>query len=203
MKFTEIKLSLPSVADEAGSDRNPGLHVSGAVSHLLKQLDPKKYGSLPDDDTRVLWEMGLAWEDIALSRSFWTRILRRTYPAASFTQVQVELDGLWGTCDMIQLGKRTTITESKLTRYSMTKEPATDMDFWGWRVQIMAYCKMWGATRAVLPVCFLNGDYKPKRIVPRAWDIELEQDEIDANWSMILQARDEIMAAQKKQGKKK
>lgn len=202
MKFTPIKLNLPSVADDAGSDRNPGLHVSGIIKHLLMQLDPKKYSKGEDTDTRLLWELGLAWEDIALSRSFWTRILKRTYPKASFKQVQCSLDDIWGTCDMITLGDRTLITESKLTRYSMVHHPKTSMNFWSWRVQMMAYCKMWGGTDALLPVCFLNGDYRPKIITARAWDITFEQDEIEDNWSMMLQARDEIIKLTKKEKRK-
>lgn len=196
MKFTPIPLVLPSVLDDADSDRNPGLHVSGVVKHLLMQMDPKKYGSDPNDDVRVLWEMGLAWEEIALSRAFWERIMRRTYPDASFTQVQAQKDNIWGTCDMIALGDETVVTESKLTQISAINE-IDSIKFWSWHVQMKAYCHMWGARRAVIPVCFLFGDYRPKRILPRAWDVTFTKTELAENWNMILQARDEILAAQK------
>jgi len=209
MKFTPIPLSLPSIADEAGSERNPGLHISGVIKHLLMQMDPKKYGSDASDDVRVLWEMGLAWEEIALSRAFWERIMRRTYPECSFVQVQAQQDGLWGTCDMISLGdkgpmSRAVITESKLTQISAANE-IDSIKFWSWHVQMKAYCHMWGARKAVIPVCFLFGDYRPKRILPRAWDVEFTKIELVENWDMILQARDEILAAQKatKRSKKK
>jgi len=143
MKFTPIPLSLPSIADEAGSERNPGLHISGVIKHLLMQMDPKKYGSDASDDVRVLWEMGLAWEEIALSRAFWERIMRRTYPNASFTQVQAQKDNIWGTCDMIALGDETVVTESKLTQISAINE-IDSIKFWSWHVQMKAYCHMWG-----------------------------------------------------------
>lgn len=214
MKFTPIPLVLPSVLDDADSDRNPGLHISDVIKHLLMQIDPKKYGKPEEADTRILWELGLAWEVVALSRAFWKRILKRTFPKISFKQVQLLCDGIWGTCDMISLDAENpfgfgpdvdVITESKLTRYSMAHHPQHSINFWGWRVQIMAYCYMWGIRHALLPVCFLNGDYKPKQIVPRAWAIKFKQSELVENWNMILQARDEILAAQKatKRSKKK
>lgn len=196
MRFTPIDLTLPSEADDATSGRNPGLHVSGIIKHLLLLIDPKKYGGFADDGVRLLWEMGLAWEDIALSRSFWRRILKRTYPKASFKQIQVEKDGIWGTCDMLTLADRATITESKLTQISMVNE-IDGMKFWSWRVQMMSYCYMWDARNALLPVCFLNGDYRPKRIALRAWDVKFKLSELEANWAMMLQARDEILAPQK------
>ena len=196
MKVTPLDLVLPSEADEAGSDRNPGLHISGLIKHLLVQMDPKRYSRTPADATRILWELGLGWEDIALSRAFWERVLRRTYPSISLKQVQAEKDGVWGTCDMISLGKRTTITESKLTQISMDND-ISGMKFWSWRVQMMAYCEMWDARHAILPVCFLNGDYKPRRIVPRAWSFEFDKQELRDNWAMLMQAKQEILDSQK------
>lgn len=209
MRFTPIELTLPSAADDETSDREKGAHVSTCIKHLLMKIDPKKYGKPEAPDTRLLWELGLAWEAIALSRSFWKRILRRTFPEMSFRQVQVQLDGIWGTCDMVSLAARTLrpepvdlITESKLTRYSMIHHPKTSINFWGWRVQMMSYCTMWGTKHALLPVLFLNGDYKPKEMVPRAWDITFKQSELDENWDMMLGARDEILALSKTKRKK-
>lgn len=218
MRFIEIPLVLPSVLDEDGSGRKAGHHVSGLIKHILLKMDPKRYGSDITDDTRVLWEMGLAWEDIALSRAFWRRILKRKFPKHSFRQVQMEKDGIWGTTDMLSLSgerppdmvdskgrvntydiiPRRLITESKLTQISMVNDPAESIKFWSWRVQMMAYCHMWGARDALLPVCFLNGDYRPRRIVPRAWSVKFEQSELVENWGMLLQARDEILETQPK-----
>ena len=197
MRFIPIELSVPTVADEETSGRESGLHISNLIKHLLLQLDPHRYGGIADDAVRLLWEMGLAWEDIALSRSFWRRILKRTYPTAHFKQMQAQCDGIWGTCDMLSMeGSKTLITESKLTQISMVNE-IDGMKFWSWRVQMMAYCHMWGTRRALLPVCFLNADYRPKRIALRAWDVRFKKSEIASNWSMMLQARDEILAQSK------
>lgn len=196
VRFTPIELSLPSAIDDETSGRHSGVHVSSCIKHLLLQLDPDKYNSIANDEVRLLWEMGLAWEDLALSRAFWRRILKRKYPKASFKQVQAQCDDIWGTCDMLGLGSRRLIVESKLTQLSMSHDIA-GVKFWSWRVQMMAYCHMWGARNALLPVCFLNGDYKPKKIVPRAWDVTFKRSEIAANWSMMLQARDEILATKK------
>jgi len=197
VRFTPIELSLPSIADEATSGRHTGVHVSNCIKHLLLQLDPDKYNSIANDDVRLLWEMGLAWEDIALSRAFWKRILKRTFPKSSFRQMQAQCDDIWGTCDMLSLGSKRIITESKLTQLSMSHDIA-GVKFWSWRVQMMSYCHMWDARDALLPVMFLNGDYKPKRMVPRAWDVNFKRSEIAENWTMMLQARDEILAQTKK-----
>lgn len=199
MRFVEILLVLPSVLNEERSARKRDVvHVSGAIKHILLKMDPKRYGSDITDDTRVLWEMGLAWEDIALSRAFWKRILKRKFPKHSYRQVQTEKDSIWGTCDMVSLGKNRVITESKLTQISMVNDPAESIKFWSWRVQMMAYCHMWECRDALLPVCFLNGDYRPRRIVPRAWSVKFEQSELVENWGMLLQARDEILETQPK-----
>lgn len=201
MRFTPIELSVPSQADDHTSSRNTGLHISNLIKHLLLKIDPGKYDSIASDEVRLLWELGLAWEDMALSKAFWRRILKRTYPKARFKQMQAQCDDIWGTCDMLSLGSKRLITESKLTQLSMGHD-ITGMKFWSWRVQMMAYCHMWGAKNALLPVCFLNADYKPKRIALRAWDVIFTKSEIAENWSMMLGARDEILAQQKK-GKKK
>ena len=195
MQVNPVKLWTPTAIDDLESPREKGVHVSGCIQSLLADLDPKKYTKTePSGAVRLLWEMGLAWEQHALSRSFWRRILRRTYPACTFQQVQLELDGIWGTCDQIAIdsNNRARIVETKLTRKSSSAS-IDSTKFWAWHVQMMAYCHMWETTEAMLVVCFLDGDYRPRQIQNAAWDFTFTPDELTRNWAMLCGARDRIL----------
>jgi len=60
-------------------------------------------------------------------------------------------------------------------------------------VQMMAYCHMWETTEAMLVVCFLDGDYRPRQIQNAAWDFTFTPDELTRNWAMLCGARDRIL----------
>lgn len=76
------------------------------------------------------------------------------------------------------------VEEYKATWISATNS-ITSGKFWHWHVQVKAYCKVVGTRRARIYVLFVDGDYHPKRRIPRAWEIEYSRLEIEENWGMV------------------
>ncbi len=78
------------------------------------------------------------------------------------------------------------IHEVKATYKSM-RTVGTDLaKQWMWLAQMKAYCKAKGTRWAVLHCWFMCGDYtfpiRPQRLV---WEIEFTQEEVDNNWQLL------------------
>lgn len=204
MRHLPLKLHLPSADDE---DRGSRIHVSTCIGHLLNKLNPGKFNKPIDADARIKFEFGFAWEEAVVSRAFWKRILKLSYPDMVFQQMRTELDGLRGTPDIIiqdymieGLGPDW-IVECKWTEKSAAYG-ILDSRFWHWQVQMKAYCHMWDWKHALLLVCFRNGDYRPKKFLLQGWLFEFTDEELKTNWEMLLGARDEILAERTPKKKK-
>jgi hypothetical protein len=55
-----------------------------------------------------------------------------------------------------------------------------------YRLQVLAYCHVWGATRCRLHVCFLNGSYQPPFPMPITFVLKPEPGEIEAMWNLLV-----------------
>ena len=86
------------------------------------------------------------------------------------------------------------VHEVKAT-YKSTRTVGDLSSQWMWLAQIKAYCKGLDTRHARLHVLFLCGDYTyPIKPVLKVWDIEFTQEEIDANWELLRDYRDERAA---------
>lgn len=116
------------------------------------------------------------------------------------------VDGISMTTDAVCLGGCNNgvpiIWEVKTTKFSSRKEitdPVWRPYFW----QVMSYIKgLQTEMPDVLPIGrfvfgFLNGDYRDRDIEIVATDCIFTQNEINNNWSQILQTRDELLAEKK------
>lgn len=64
---------------------------------------------------------------------------------------------------------------------------------WMWLAQIKGYCKAMNTRWAWMHVFFVNGDYSwPMRPTPRSWFIEFTQEEVDSNWSVLMQYKEDL-----------
>lgn len=185
--------------------RSPGTHVSGIIRCIATEngiLKPEwaEEVNLVDireitDETAVLRiSIGLAWEEWYIPNVLEPEMGVVDHPG------ERKVDGIYMTHDGESLsviitldGPRYTLVchEVKST-YKSTKTVGELENQWMWVAQIKAYCKALNTRFAFLHVLFLCGDYSfPIKPVRKAWQIEFEQEEIDANWSLLTEYRDQ------------
>lgn len=176
------------------SERPRGIHCSELIRRIMVKLEPKKFqksdGSF-DDDALLRFEIGFAFEQVVLSRAFMMRLPILGKRKHLATQLSIKFRGVWLTPDVFNWW-RGVLYECKTTKYSMGT-PIDDMKFWHWWVQIQAYCLALGVRRAVLIVCFLNGDYRKVRFKTCAWKVRFTRRELEENWAMLENERRELL----------
>lgn len=198
MIITEIPVTLTLPSSEI--PRSPGQHVSGIIRCMATEmgiLKPEWAEELSLVDVREIKDptailrmlIGLSWE-----RYYVQEILA---PKLGVVHQPGELsyDGVYGSPDGESLstflleGKNrleSVMHEIKSTYKSVNTVGDVTGEFM-WLSQIKAYCKMRGTTHAMLHVLFICGDYKfPIRPIPKMWQLEFTQQEVDDNWSLLM-----------------
>jgi hypothetical protein len=164
--------------------------LSDVIRHILLRKDAARYGGKVDAATRKRWEDGLAWE----------RVFSETVAAPAgygklVAQQAIVKDKITGTPDFFDVDNRIAI---ECKRTLMSSAHAVDSPhFWGYRVQLMAYCLLCDTTRGDLVVYHVMGDYKRDEGLPESkpWKHELlfNADELRKTWRMILTNRDAML----------
>ncbi len=157
--------------------RSEGVHVSSVIHDLCKRLGYFE-GDLPLN--QAWFELGNAMEWAMSDR------LEKQYPGRYIQPGELELDGLFGTPDLLDI-EDWADEEIKLAWMSAKHEPDSQK-FWRYWAQVMAYCKMLGTNLGRLRVCFINGDYSAPGPVYRFWEQEFSDEELDENWAMLITA---------------
>jgi hypothetical protein len=178
--------------------RSVGCHLTDITKIMLVKLDPKRYGTAQQDaDTKNWQEVGFMWEDI-LGTAFTTRGLDQGGQGVRWRPGEVTLDGVAGSPDSFECGIQDDDPAIVVAEYKATWKSCRDIDspsygaglmdskFVGYLLQLKAYCKMVGTTRARLYIIFMNGDYE--RYVPalRCYQIDFDQRELDEQWASFL-----------------
>lgn len=182
MKSSPIEISVEDF--EPQLERSKGIHVSQCIKRLLVKMDPKKYGGEGFDRDRMF--VGFLWEEV-MSAAF-ARLARSRDP--DLEQVEVEVDGLIGTIDGYD-AERGRVREFKATWIS-SRNPIDSHRFWHWMVQVKAYCYMTGTLEADLFVLFVDGDYKPRKRIPKAWVLRFTEQEVVDNWRLLQRVMRQI-----------
>lgn len=189
--------------------RSPGMHVSALVKSIAvklnllkgqKAMGGKWTADAPIDEESFPLQMalGLAWED-------W---LSLQYPEMIYHPGELVMDGVAGSPDGITplpdtveyegLGDAV-VDEIKLTFKSGRNDDLNHPKNKIWLWQVMAYCKMLGVLCARLHVLYLYGNYEYSAPFPpciyRIYCIQFTQQEVDMNWSMLLQEKASMEAA--------
>lgn len=185
MEVRELVISPPPDSPRAG------LHLSTLIKYLLMRQDPKRYGGAPTDAARWGWELGFAWEDVALGRALLPRVAHRFLGDRGMRRLDRqcvrERDGIRGTVDAVDARARC-IYECKLT--DLSDAPITDSRFRAYHWQGMGYAHLWGYERVIYLICHVRGDYREERgRIVRAWDVQYSAREIEKNWRMLLNAK--------------
>lgn len=191
---TTIKVHLP----DPEVPRGAGVHASGIIRNIaiemgvLQTTEPDalslKDNRVIDDPLAILrMGIGLAWEEYYIAK-----ILPK-YGVVKHPG-EMCLDGVHMTPDgesVDHFGKKVSLVihEVKATYKSSNRDIEKE---WMWITQLKCYCKAAKTLHGKLHVLFLCGDYKfPLRPDNIVWDITFTQKELDDNWGLMTDYRDQ------------
>lgn len=209
----DVKITLP----ESPTPRSAGIHVSGIIraiavemgiikpdnndsdTSLIKSNNMSDIREITDPVALLRISIGLAWEAYYIPQILAKEGVAKHPGEMRVSGIYMSPDG--ESLDVIITPKghrqHIRIHEVKAT-YKSVNTVADISKEWMWLTQIKAYCVAAQTRYAKLHVLFLCGDYKfPIRPELRCWDIEFTQKEIDDNWSLLVQYRDERQQKEK------
>lgn len=194
MRIIELesgKITGPSGPEGPGgidARRSPGAHVSELIRQISnKIIMPGKRQAFSDispmEKARmgVYVAMGWAWEAVirdALVRPLYGIELEERFQSPG----ELTLDGISGTPDWVDTYEGV-VEEFKATWRSSNRP--LDPDYWGWIVQIKAYCKMLQSREAKLRVFYVNGNYRESGPQVKYYQLLFGKQEIQDNWDML------------------
>ena len=188
MKYKQVSDGSFIDINLGGDPRTPGVHLSGVINYLARQMGLYDYEDEPQADgnkfpleARLKMAVGLSWEN-------W---VERQYPDVMYHPGELCQDGIYMTPDGLHPDE--ILWEFKVTWKSMTKMITDGYDhksFWPWRAQNMGYLKPLGWTRVHQCVLFINGDYRGERPTFVELDVEYTKQEVEDNWRLILKHKD-------------
>lgn len=198
-----IELQIPDTGDSADQiarleqpERSAGCHVSDVIRYLEHTVTKK--GTRPPREEMTKAERSRMGKYASLGWA-WERIVRHALnevwsPDAAghdryLSPGELEHDGLLGTPDWFDT-EDLVLEEFKCT-WRSSRRPI-ESDYWGWFVQIKAYCYMLSITEARLRVFYVNGDYRDSGPQIKMWHIEFTYEELIANWLMLKRAQKEM-----------
>ena len=195
MKLVENPAAAKAVLEEAieranAKERTPGLHVSDLIS-CRRRAWYKRRGILPpvttSQEQESIFLLGQGHHRV-LQPSDYAEIAFMIIDTDAQENIHGHIDAYWPQNPL--WGQP---TEIKSTRYSSSKDAATDTPHY--IEQLAAYVLGMGVTRGRLLVWYMMGNYADQRApVLKAYDIEFSQHELDA-WREELLNRKEIILA--------
>lgn len=191
-----VSIKLPS----SDTPRAAGVHASGIIRSIAIEMGILK-GEFTDDakslvdireitdETAILrMAIGLAWEEFYIGKILVLEGVSKHPGEMNLDEVSMNPDG-----ESIETwthikGKPKTVLvihEVKAT-YKSTNRVAEAEKEWMWLTQLKCYCKAAKTRYGRLHVLFLCGDYKmPIRPLIKRWDIEFSQKDLDDNWELM------------------
>lgn len=170
--------------------RSEGLHVSEIYKRLMVRLDPKTYGKPIDDEAKRRMEVGILFENVLEQGLAEKYGVCRVGEVVSPEGVIMSPDGVNPTAIAGEEYKAT----FKSCRHGIVDEYGMPLPgFVVWFVQMKAYAKWLELLDWLLRVLFICGDYsRPIQPQFHIYKIQFTQDEVDENWSMLMNlAREE------------
>lgn len=187
MIITEIEHDPPypdrllGPANEAGTSRSlDTLHLSTIIRDLEETCG--KESTFDEADLAFFRAGGFLWEH-AFGLGHREAVLQN-HECEIIRPGEWEREGIVGSPDGIRADPYR-IVETKCTWRSMRKLDSLEKHFWGWTVQMMAYCSMIGSTEAELHVFFVCGNYRPPFPAVRSLLLEFDEQELMENWRMV------------------
>lgn len=149
-----------------------GLHLSTLVYCLTKGFFDAKTEAKPTDEEVLLFALGYGLQDVL------------TPPGAE--TITYTLDGITYRPDFEFKLTGTDLAELKTTRKSSKYDDIPDT----WIEYIMGGCYIRKQTKYNLVILHMMGNYAPPFPQVVAYTLEFSQEELDANWKIILDRQD-------------
>ncbi len=208
VELVPVELKLP----KSLTPRSEGIHLSGIIRCIATEmwiLKPEWAEELSLSDVREITDpVAILRISIGLAREQW--YIPQLEDVVDHPG-EMELDGVYMTHDgesvdvIVTFGKAlptVAVHEVKATYKSINTvapklvDPASELEDlstqWMWITQTKGYCKGLNTLVAYLHVLFLCGDYsRPIRPQLLCWRIEYTQAEIDSNWDLMTDYRDQ------------
>jgi len=180
----------PYIPLGSGEPRSKGLHLTDVIRSIQEELG-WAYKGKGFQDRDLTMDLGFVWEE-TLSRAWADR-----HPVV-IRPGEVEKDGIIGSPDglgpnpgllneegniIIKPSKKIIAHEYKLTWKSANKRIVDD---WYYMTQGKSYCYMMGVDTCLWHVGYLMGDYKGSGPLYRQCYVRFEEQELWANWEMII-----------------
>lgn len=204
MKIREVPFEF--APDTVQAKRSVGLHLS----QIIREIERDMYGAekrpeiTPDQERRLQaqWEAGLVWEKaIGLAYAMHYGESRK----GLVYQKEFQVDGVYLTPDCLD-HKNKVVEEYKWTKVSLNRFDREGLEkVWpGYLMQMKAYCKAAGYSKALLVVLFVNGDYRwgtpGADPTPKRFEIEFTRQEVEENWLLILGKKREMERRARRKG---
>ncbi len=202
MQYKEIPVNL--TLPEPRVPRAKGTHVSGIIRAIAIETGILKAEWAEDKsmaDSREIADpvailrmnIGLAWEEHYISTFLGPLGVDNHPDLMCVDGVHMSPDGI--SMDVIITQRRkqyhSIIHEIKATYKSVNTVANLSKEFM-WMSQVKSYCKGSKTRYAQLHVLFLCGDYSfPIKPQLKVWAIEFTQKEIDDNWSLLIDYKEE------------
>lgn len=172
-KNDELRAQIYHNIKESVAQERSGIHLSDCIYCSRKAYFRKRgMAPPPSDELCVLWMTGYAFQAFMFPKD---------------EEIPIQVDGINCTPD-IPSG-----IEVKSTRSSMKKFDLDDTE--QYKRQILGYCKALNQLEYDLVVLFVCGNYAPPFPDIDCWHIVASQEEVDANWSEVLQRAVSIQLA--------
>lgn len=186
--------------------RSPGLHLSDLVRAVERDIfgAEARPDKTPDQIKRLeaLFEAGAVWEraiEIAYTERYtkgrpWVK-----------TQRELRMDGVWLTPDADDTREKR-VEEYKWTRVSTATiaREGFEKKWPGYLMQMKAYCRALGYTKALLVVLHVNGNYKygtaEGEPTPKRYEFTFTKQEVKENWLLLMNKKREIEGRLKGKG---
>lgn len=184
---------LRSQADEEGLTRSGGLHLTPIIRAIEQVIRPRDEWCT-EEELSFFGAGGFLYE-----RVFSMAMADAVASGNLIRPGEIELDGITGSPDLLDLSDGVRGIETKMTWKSSRKldtssKPAIleslDKYFWAHKIQCMSYAHMLGTNLYQLHYFFVAGNWRPPVPCVKAIQMEFSNRELVGNWKMITDFAD-------------
>ena len=191
MIITPSKVSIKLPASD--TPRSKGVHASGIIRNIAIEMGILKEqeefnlydkSEITDELAILRMSIGLAWEAHYINNVLYHEGVVKHPGEMQLSDIGMNPDG--ESVETVK-GKTVLVIHEVKATYKSTRTVGDVTNQWMYLTQLKCYCKAAKTRWGKLHVLFLCGDYSyPIRPVARAWVIEFTQKELDSNWDLMV-----------------
>ena len=178
LEFSDLANRVPILRPDLPPRRAPGLHQSGVLKYIaVERINILKPGIMLDEEYPLLWGLGVAWEEFAVS----------LHPDIIWQPGEETRDGISVNCDGLSWwwNNEPTLEEFKFTFKSEKSGEEWIREEWMHMHQARGYCWVYGPRVVRWHVCHVRGDYKSFGPIYKQYVVGFTDEEVEGTWRMI------------------